>query len=232
MKPIIGVTNLIDTAKNSYWMLPEYLEMIEDLGGIPLIMPVLSDKEDIAQILSQIDGVLLTGGQDIQPSLYRELQLECCGETSLERDECECELIKQAIAKDMPILGICRGVQILNTIHGGTLYQDLATQYHTYVNHHMSAPYNRYVHKVRLDHYLRYLLGEDEIAVNSYHHQAVKDLGKGLEVNATAEDDLIEAIALPSKRFVVGVQWHPEFLYDQDEANRHLVHAFIAKCKK
>ena len=73
MKPIIGVTNLIDTAKKSYWMLPEYLEMIEDLGGIPLILPVLSDKEDIAQILSQIDGVLLTGGQDIQPSLYREL---------------------------------------------------------------------------------------------------------------------------------------------------------------
>lgn len=231
MKPIIGITNLIDTNKHSYWMLPEYLQMIEDHGGIPVILPVISNKDDIAQLLSGLDGILLTGGQDIQPSLYRELQLECCGETSLERDEFECALIKQAIKKDMPILGICRGVQILNTIHGGTLYQDLATQYHTYVNHHMTPPYNRYVHKVKLDHYLKYLLGEEEIEVNSYHHQAVKDVGNGLSVNAIAEDGLIEAIALEDHTFVVGVQWHPEYLYNQDDANRRLVRTFIEKCK-
>lgn len=105
MKPIIGVTGLIDTKKQSYWMLPDYIHMIEDHGGIPLVLSFSDDPEDVRQELDHIDGLLLTGGQDIQPSLYHELQLEYCGETSLIRDACEYELIKQALARDLPIFG-------------------------------------------------------------------------------------------------------------------------------
>jgi putative glutamine amidotransferase len=231
MKPIIGITGLIDTKKQSYWMLPDYIHMIEDRGGIPMILSFSDDPDDVSQELDHIDGLLLTGGQDIQPSLYHELQLEYCGETSLVRDACEYELIKQALARDLPIFGICRGVQILNVYFGGTLYQGLDEQYHTYVHHHMTPPYGRAVHRVNLYGKLKDIMQTSSIEANSYHHQAIKNLAPDLFKAGVSEDDLIEAVCLDDHKFVVGVQWHPEWLYRKDEANDHLVKAFVEACK-
>lgn len=232
MKPIIGITNLIDYQRRSYWMLPGYMQMIQAAGGIPVILPFTRDQAEIETVLDHIDGILLTGGQDIEPAIYGELQLDYCGETSDLRDDFERLLIKIALKRDLPMFGICRGIQILNVALGGTLYQDLAHQHPSTINHHMLPPYNRVAHQVKLSSHLKDLYNKNEIGVNSYHHQAIKDLGKGLSIMAVSEDGLIEAVSLDSHSFVWAVQWHPEYLFRKDEQALLLTKTFIDACIK
>ena len=123
-QPIIGVTPLVDAAKESYWMLPGYFNGILQAGGLPLMLPLTIDASRIAQLCHLCDGILLTGGQDIQPELYGAEPLPCCGECSPERDTMELQLLELAFQQDLPVLGICRGLQLLNVCFGGTLYQD------------------------------------------------------------------------------------------------------------
>lgn len=190
-KPMIGILPLIDMEKDSYWMLPGYMKGIEASGGIPVMLPLTTDETALAILAQTMDGFLFTGGQDVSPKLYGEEALPECGECSPERDEMECILIEKILASDKPLLGICRGIQILNAALGGTLYQDLPTQYSQEIGHHMMPPYDRAVHKVTLKPWspLYAMLGTEEIAVNSYHHQAVKALAKELEVTAVSGMD-------------------------------------------
>lgn len=228
-KPIIGVTPLWDKEKNSYWMLPGYLEGLEEAGAIPVILPLAADGADIAQFADLCDGFLFTDGQDVAPQLYREALKPTCGELCPARDTLERELLNRVLEQDKPILSICRGLQFLNVALGGTLYQDLPTEHPSGIEHSMKPPYDQAAHMVRIlpDTPLVALLQKPELGVNSYHHQAIKDLAPGLVEMARSTDDLIEAVYLPGKTFVWGVQWHPEMSLRADEASRKIFEAFV-----
>ena len=228
-KPIIGVTPLWDEEKNSYWMLPGYLEGLEEAGAIPVILPLAADGADIAQLADLCDGFLFTGGQDVDPQLYGEALKPTCGELCPARDTLERELLNRALEQDKPILGICRGLQFLNVDLGGTLYQDLPTEHPSEIEHSMKTPYGQATHTVRVlpDTPLASLLGKTELGVNSCHHQAIKDLAPSLVEMARSKDDLIEAVYLPGRTFVWGVQWHPEMSFRTDEASRKIFEAFV-----
>ena len=176
MKPIIGIVPLIDKKKESFWMLPAYMDGITTAGGLPIMLPLTNDKEEISQLLYTVQGVLLTGGHDVDPSLYGEKPLPECGVISRERDSMESELLAQALERDIPILGICRGIQFLNVYLGGTLYQDLPSQRPSDIEHHQSPPYDIPVHKVAImeDSRLFRLLNVKLLSVNSYQEVRTK----------------------------------------------------------
>lgn len=214
-KPLIGVVPLYDSEKESYWMLPGYMEGIVNAGGIPVMLPMTADDGILEELVGTLDGFLLTGGQDVDPALYGAAKSPACGETCPARDAMEPKLLRRALDADKPVFGICRGIQLLNACLGGTLYQDLPAEHGSAVDHHMTPPYDRAVHEVTIlaDTPLAALLGTMRLGVNSYHHQAVKALAPVLRPMALADDGLVEAAYLPGKRFCMAVQWHPEFSY-------------------
>ena len=141
-RPLIGLVPLMDYQRASYWMLPGYMQGIEEAGGVPVMLPLTADKAALARLADTCDGFLFTGGQDVTPSVYGAAQTALCGETSPERDAMETELLALARAKDKPVLGICRGIQFLNAALGGTLWQDLPVEYPSEVNHHQTGAYD------------------------------------------------------------------------------------------
>ncbi len=233
-KAIIGVVPLYDEKRESIWMLPGYLDGIYEAGGIPMILPLHAGEAELRRLDANIDGYLLTGGHDVNPELYGAEKSPSCGAVCESRDLLETMLYRIAGGTDKPVLGICRGIQLLNVLHGGTLYQDLPEEFRTErtLDHHMTPPYDRTVHEVLLEKNtpLYDLLGQERLAVNSYHHQGVKELGGGLAVMAAAEDGLVEGIYAPDRKFVWGIQWHPEFIYQKDEASRKIFRAFVRAC--
>ena len=232
MKAIIGIVPLVDETKESLWMLPGYMDGIAEAGGIPVMFPLTSDKQVIEQLLDTVQGVLLTGGHDVDPEMYGEKRMPECGTPCGERDLMESEVLKQALDRDIPVLGICRGIQFLNAYLGGTLYQDLPSQHASEIEHHQMPPYDVPVHSVSIvkDSGLYRLLDKETLSVNSYHHQAVKDKASGLNVMAVSEDGIVEAVEMPDKRFVWAVQWHPELSFRKDENSRMIFDEFIRKC--
>lgn len=233
-RPIIGVIPLVDDERESYWMLPGYMQGIIDAGGTPIMLPLTDNEYIIRQMAQRCDGFLFTGGHDVSPKLYGEKPLPECGARSKERDTMETHLLRRVIELDKPVLGICRGIQLLNAVFGGTLYQDLPTQLSSNLEHHQKPPYDKPIHTVTIysDTPLYELLKSERISVNSYHHQAVKDLSDKLLPMAKAEDGLTEAVYMPQKRFVWGVQWHPEFAYLSDENSRRIFETFVTAAKK
>ena len=228
-KPLIGVAPLVDEKKDSLWMLPGYLDAIESVGGIPIILPLSCEPSVLNPLLDLCDGFLLTGGHDVSPCCYGEEALPSCGVPAPQRDRQDGLILDGAIARHKPILGICRGLQLMNTHLGGTLYQDLPTQRPSAITHQMTAPYNRAVHQVNLVEggFLHHLLGVDQLGVNSYHHQAIKVLAPCLVADAYSEDGLVEAIRLPDHPFACAIQWHPEFFYQDDPSCRLIMEAFV-----
>ena len=233
MKPIVGISPLYDIEKRGLWMRPGYLDVLYACGAIPLVLPFDSDAVDVEQVLSICDGLVLTGGPDVEPRRYGEETLPECGEIQTFRDELEFRLLDKALESDMPVLGVCRGEQVLNVFCGGTLYQDLATQLPETINHAMEPPFEVPCHRVKLieGEPLRALLGEDTIPVNSIHHQAVRRVAPTLVSFAESLDGVVEGIWMPDKRFVWGVQWHPEWIWDVDPRQRRIVQAFVDACK-
>ena len=227
-KPIIGVCPLWDEEKNSYWMLPGYMDGIMEAGGIPVMLP-FAEEACIKKLVDMCDGFLITGGQDVSPGIYGETarfdNIDCCPRL----DTLETVLLHQALEADKPVLGICRGIQFVNAALGGTLYQDLPREVHSELEHHQKPPYNLPVHEVDIEpgSPLYGLLMQGRIAVNSKHHQAVKKLAPVLEKMAATPDGVIEAVYMPGKRFVWAVQWHPELSYATDENGRKIFQAFI-----
>lgn len=235
-KPIIGVLPLYDEEKDSYWMLPGYMKAIEKAGGIPVMLPLTTDTDVVKTIAAAFDGFLFTGGQDVNPELYSEKAEAFCGRPCLERDQMEEILFKEALDLDKPIFGICRAIQLFNALLGGTLYQDLPTQFQSekQINHKQTPPYDRAVHLVYVDKEgpLYSMLETESLMVNSYHHQGIKDLSNQLVCAARAEDGLIEAVGMQRKKFVLAVQWHPEFVYQADEYSCRLFSEFVNSCKE
>lgn len=232
-KPMIGVVPLVDEERESFWMLPGYFEGIEEAGGIPVMLPLTDDPEAIARLAETCDGVLLTGGHDVSAEVYGETPREVCGACCPGRDRMERLLLDEALRQDLPVLGICRGVQFLNAALGGTLYQDLPVEHYSTVVHHQQPPYDQPSHEVSLlrGSPLAERLGVKTLPVNSCHHQGIKNLADSLSAMAYAPDGLVEAVWMPDKRFVWAVQWHPEFSHKVSEASREIFRAFVESCQ-
>ncbi len=233
MRPVIGVLPLWRAEKEQLWMRPDYLEGIMEAGGAPLIFPFTEDEELAAQLTQMCDGILFTGGQDVSPSIYGEESLPQLEEVSEQRDKLELLVIREALRLEKPVFGICRGLQFLNAALGGTLYQDLYTQYDTRISHRQSEPYNMPTHEVSIapGSPLAEVLGDGPIVVNSFHHQGIKDLADSLVPMAWAPDGLVESFFRPGPVFFRAVQWHPEMLFKNDENSRKLFRSFVEACK-
>ena len=233
LKPLVGVMPLWDDGKESIWMLPGYLEGIRNAGGIPVILPFTTDTDELGQLAEMCDGFLFTGGHDVSPHIYNEEPLDdsvvCCKE----RDEMESYYLRVAMTSDKPVLGICRGIQFINAALGGTLYQDLPTQHPSDIEHHQKPPYDIPVHSISIveNSPLGKLLDTDQLQVNSYHHQAVRELSPKLMTMATSPDGLVEAVYMPGHRFLWAVQWHPEFSYLSDVSSQKIFSAFVEAMK-
>ncbi len=230
-KPMIGVTPLWDAERQSVWMLPDYLDGIKAAGGLPVVLPLEMSEEDANQVVETCDGFLFTGGQDVSPVLYGMKDATGTIVASPERDKTETLLLSKALQADKAVLGICRGLQFINVFLGGTLWQDLPSQHPSEIVHRQGKPYGVPSHQVQLSGNLKSLLGKDILEVNTLHHQAVKDLGKGLTAMAIAPDGIIEAVQMLGKRFVWAVQWHPEYLFRTDSDSLAIFSCFVEHCK-
>ena len=233
-KPIIGVTPLYDAERESIWMLPGYVDALKDCGALPLILPFTWTDSDVAQLVGMCDGILFTGGQDVDPALYQTKRSPQCGAVNAERDKMEYAFLQRALLLDMPVLGICRGAQFINVCLGGTLYQDIPSEMQLSVAHMMVHPYNHACHDVTLEPGtpLYYLLKQTSLQVNSIHHQGIRELSFQLSPMAYAPDGLIEAFYHPMKGFTWGVQWHPEYLWREDTDERQIFQAFVDACAR
>ena len=213
MKPIIGITTDIGK-ENRHLLNNNYVKAVIQAGGLPVILPI-GIEEDVKQLSNMLDGVLLTGGGDIDPMLFGEEPHKQLGEVSPSRDSIELRLVQEMLTKNKPILGICRGLQVLNIAVGGNMYQDIYSQNtSTLLQHVQKAPRIHQSHFVQIKEgsLLGSIAESSQIKVNSYHHQAVKDVPNPLIISGTASDGIIEAIESTKHSFVLGVQWHPEAL--------------------
>ena len=231
-KPLIGLQALVDEKRDSYWMLPGYFEGVIEAGGIPVMLPLISDEEDIGKLVEKFDGFIITGGHDVGPEVYGMTDETENVEPCTARDDMEVILLKKAMEADKPVFGICRGLQFINAALGGSLYQDIPMQFPSEVNHRQPAPYDEPIHPVKLEEgsWLKNLAGCDIIMVNSCHHQGLKDLAEGLVISAKAEDGLVEAAEMPDKKYLKAVQWHPEFMHKKDEMSRKIFSDFVKAC--
>lgn len=216
MRPIIGVTSSFDNDKQQMLINMTYVRSVELAGGLPVILPVTEDKQMIAEMVDRVDGLLFTGGPDIDPQLFNEEPIPGQGGISPQRDLLDLELLRLALAKDKPVLGICRGIQVLAVAAGGTLYQDINSQMKGILKHGQDAPrwYATHSVTVKPGTKLACIMEAPTLRVNTYHHQAIKDVPRDFVVSAEAEDGIIEAIESTKHRFVFGVQFHPECFYE------------------
>lgn len=234
MKPIIGVTTFYETRPKKVYQCisSHYIEAIERAGGIPFPLPM--SEEGIMDYLELIDGLVLSGGEDIAPSYYHEEPSLNLGEVCMARDAFEIKLFLEALARKIPILGICRGHQLINVALGGTLYQDICTQQGSTFNHSaMDLPVETCLHKVTFasESTLCKILKKEEMEVNTLHHQAVKDLGRDLRVTAVSSDGIIEGIEYAGGSVAIGVQWHPEDLVVKSHTHTELFAYLIEAAK-
>ena len=189
----------------------------------------LSDPEQAVQDALTCDGLLLPGGGDMDPKFYGQERIPACGEPNLLRDAAEPLLLRAFLAADKPVLGICRGIQVMNAVLGGDLYQDIKPFEHLPHNDHWAKVHTVTVRRGTL---LSRILGQDTVLVNSQHHQAVDRVAPGFTLAALSEDGIVEAIEKPDAGFCLGVQWHPEWLSDADPAMQGLFDAFVNACSK
>lgn len=214
-KPLIGITacSSVDELPGRDWLYNphDYFRAVQRAGGIPVLLPFVADEAGAAEVLARLDGLLLAGGEDLDPLLFGELPHPRTGRISPERDAAELAYARVALRRDMATLGICRGVQVLAVAFGGTLWQDLASQVQGVMKHRQEGPNYHPTHPVQIveGSRLAALLGSERL-VNSRHHQAVKQAPPDWKVTALAPDGVIEAMEQPAHRFAIGVQWHPE----------------------
>lgn len=230
-KPIIALTPYHNTEKDEPYMRPAYLKAVRAAGGIPVILPLEADEEELAQLVDHVDGILFTGGPDVHPFYFGEETQRFCGNVSIKRDSMELALLRLAMERKKPILGICRGVQLINIGLGGDIYQDIPSQFKEDfpIAHTQPFGYEIPSHTVKVAKgtLLAGIAGSDVLRVNSMHHQAVQNLAPGLAASGFAPGGLIEAVEMPGYPFLLGVQWHPEYLWERDEAARGIFERFV-----
>jgi putative glutamine amidotransferase len=213
MKPLVGITTYVVPARWSYWdteaaLVPAaYVRAVEAAGGRPLLVP--PSEDGVAETLDGLDGLIFSGGADLDPALYGQQAHEATSGVSPERDHAELALLTAALERDMPVLAICRGSQVLNVARGGDLVQHLPEVVGDEKHKHTPGLFADHDVDLAPGSRVQRILG-DRAPVKSHHHQGFRTLGDGLREAARAEDGTIEALEDPSRRFAVGVLWHPE----------------------
>jgi len=243
MTPVIGVTpdfNAGDRAdmggrEPTYFLRARYIRAIEELGGIPLILPLVEGTAARRRLLDGVDGLLLTGsGPDLPPRLYGERQRYKFPLVSERRSSFELELVHQARTRDLPLLGICGGMQTVNVACGGSLYQDIPSQVQGALDHRQKTKAVHLAHAVTVSpqSLLRKIVQQAKLMVNSSHHQSVKTVAPSLRASAVASDGIVEAIESPAHRFLLAIQWHPEFLFERHRPHRRLFEALLRAARR
>lgn len=235
MRPLIGVPCHSNRRRlrhqSRFCALQRYCHALEVTGGAPILVPLLHDDEALVEICEKLDGLLLAGGGDIAPHRYGQVRSAHLVSVDPPRDRVELLLARHAVNRDLPTLGICRGLQMLNVALGGTLYQDISTQIPDALRHnfHPEYPPTYLGHDVVVERGTRLasIVGAGRLAVNSFHRQSVANVAPGLAVAASAPDGVIEALEAPDRRFLMAVQWHPEHLIDDQVRMRWLLEAFV-----
>jgi putative glutamine amidotransferase len=231
-RPLIGVTTSVSIAASPerVYVNSAYLRAVQVAGGVPVLLPPSLDAGARRQLFASLHGLLLTGGGDIDPARFGEPPHPTVYDVAPARDALEIEVTRAALDDGRPILAVCRGLQLLNVALGGTLHQDVASEPGVPIRHSQGEPRDQASHKVKVmpASRLAEVLGAEEVDVNSMHHQAVKDLGRGLIPVAWAPDEIVEGLELCDRNhFVLGVQWHPEELADHSEPARRLFAALV-----
>ena len=242
MRPVIGITCSLTASAigDSMYTLErniiarDYASAIEHAGGTPLLIPHVGDLECIDQYLGVLDGLVLSGGGDVDPLLFGQEPHRNIGSVDRVRDEMELQLTQKALNQDLPILAICRGIQMLNIAAGGTIYQDIAAEMPQPTLCHSQTGAGWYAsHTIDLlpETRLLQIIGSPTIRVNSFHHQAVRDVAEDFIITAKAKDNVIEAIESPTHRFALGVQCHPEMMWERHPEALNLFAAFLKACQ-
>jgi putative glutamine amidotransferase len=232
-RPLVGVTLGDGDEPGLHVVREDYLRSVEQSDAIPVALPPVR-PEDVPAILDRLDGLVLSGGVDVDPALYGQAPHPKLGRVNRRRDDFELALTREALRRDLPILAICRGHQVLNVATGGTLLQDIPSLVPGGIEHAGQGPRFRRSHRVDLadSSRLRAILGEGTVSVNSIHHQAVERPGGGLVVSARCrEDGIVEGLEMPGRRFVLGVQWHPESFWGRPGSFQPLFDAHVEACR-
>lgn len=229
-RPWIGIPTGYDAELGRYVQDRRYLDAVAQTGGCPVLIPVPGSAGQVACLAGRLDGILLPGSpSDISPARYGEEPGPALGRMFPERDETDFALLDVAESRALPVLGICHGMQTLNVWRGGSLVQDIPSEVNGNIRHqNPGRPSHRPVHRIRIRSgcVLEGIFGS-EFDVNSFHHQAVREPGRGLEIVAHAADGVVEAIEGPRGRFFIGVQWHPEASFERSAQTRALFRSFI-----
>ncbi len=239
-QPVVAITGGIEMYEEEIFRgffrvhaVANYVDSIIRAGGVPIVVPPthLADRSYLSAIAGMIDGLLLTGGNDIDPARYGEEPHPDIGQLMVSKDYMEVALLDMVVPRNIPILGICRGMQMLNVYFGGTLYQDLKQNPQFTVQHEFKTDLSVPTHNVQTekDSVVRSIVGE-EYRVNSAHHQAVKELAEGCRATAHTKDGLVEAIEHEESKFILGVQWHPEMMAHKDQKMQEIFNTFIKAC--
>jgi|SRR6056297_174002 len=241
--PVIGLTSSLMFMKKNYrfpnykriYINKDYVKAIENSGGVPIIIPIDSKKLSVNYYLSKINGLLITGGVDINPKYYNEKPHEKIGKIIDERDSLDFTLLKKAMNKNIPVLGICRGMQLLNIYYRGSLYQDQSLNNNLNLDHYQNNPdpstlgHSIEVYKKTK---LYSIVKNNNFKVNSYHHQFIKKVGENLRISAKSSDGSIEGIETNDSQFIIGIQWHPERIYENSKESKLIFENFIRKAMK
>jgi len=234
--PLVGVTTSItvgQTPERAY-VNSAYLHAVQQAGGVPVLLPPQLSKASLERLVRGLDALLLTGGGDVDPATFGEAPHPTLYEVAPARDALETQVTLIALEKKTPLLAICRGIQVLNVALGGSLHQDVATEPGTQIQHSQKEAREQTTHKVTVTPRSRLgrVLGAEDIEVNSFHHQVIKSLGRGLVPVAWAPDKLVEGVELDDdSQFVLGVQWHPEHLVGSSEPARRLFSALVTAAR-
>ncbi|SMB89649.1 putative glutamine amidotransferase [Desulfonispora thiosulfatigenes DSM 11270] len=232
MRPIIGITAGFKNQENKFYLSEYYINAIEHAGGTPIILPAVMTGL-IPQIYDMVDGIIFSGGSDVDPSFFGQNPLRGLGEITPNRDQFELFLAKKAIGGNKPVLGICRGMQVISIAAGGTIYQDISEI--TRQEHRQKAPKWYPYHEIKIEQESKVygIIGRNRIKVNSFHHQAVKEPGSLLKASAWAEDGLIEAVeSISEDGNIIGVQWHPECYWDREKSSIVLFENLVQKASE